>query len=561
MYIGFTCLNLGFLFSKVLKINTKDFVILNFFGLFLATIIGSFWALFGRINIEFHSFLLLVNLFLFIFYKKTICGLFYNFYIEIKRCSQVVKLFLFLFFVLILNHCSQSPLLIDNETYYIQTIKWLNEYGFVKGLANLHVFLGQTSGWHIAQSVFNFSFLYANFNDLSGYALTLGLVFSFLNLDIVLKNPEPKKHQLIAGISAVFSLFLFQFTSAPSPDLLVYVLSFIVFLFFIEHSNNVNQHSFNTLSVLIFFLIFVKITILPIILLPISWLFSDFKLLKPILWKTIVVGVVVFMLFYIKNTILLGYTLYPSKHFELSSNKYSLPVEISNLFFSHSGLYSFFVSDIELEEMSFIQLFWKWLTFSKIDAIFNICNCILIICCPYFIYRFSNFKSYWIIYFTMLAQSLFLIFTSPQFRFFIPFTQFFSLLVVVIFCSKKTFVSLITISLILTGIFTLIPYAKASLTNPILKQFDTSYSANQLVFPKDNSVMNHNYLKFNVGNLIFESPDESSFFWITGNGELPCVNKQQIDYFKSNYNYIPQLRTNNLKDGFYAKRIQIYESK
>jgi len=73
--------------------------------------------------------------------------------------------------------------------------------------------------------------------------------------------------------------------------------------------------------------------------------------------------------------------------------------------------------------------------------------------------------------------------------------------------------------------------------------------------------MNHNYLKFNVGNLIFESPDESSFFWITGNGELPCVNKQQIDYFKSNYNYIPQLRTNNLKDGFYAKRIQIYESK
>jgi len=113
-----------------------------------------------------------------------------------------------LFFVLILNHCSQSPLLIDNETYYIQTIKWLNEYGFVKGLANLHVFLGQTSGWHIAQSVFNFSFLYANFNDLSGYALTLGLVFSFLNLDIVLKNPEPKKYQLIAGILAVFHFFI-----------------------------------------------------------------------------------------------------------------------------------------------------------------------------------------------------------------------------------------------------------------------------------------------------------------------------------------------------------------
>ena len=60
--------------------------------------------------------------------------------------------------VLIIAQCSTAPFVIDNETYYIQTIKWLNEYGFVRGLANLHISLGQCSGWHILQSAFSFSF-------------------------------------------------------------------------------------------------------------------------------------------------------------------------------------------------------------------------------------------------------------------------------------------------------------------------------------------------------------------------------------------------------------------
>jgi hypothetical protein len=72
--------------------------------------------------------------------------------------------------------------LIDNETYYIQTIKWLNEFGFVKGLANLHPFFAQTSGWHILQSAFSFSYLPFSNNDLNGFCLLLGNLFAAFRL-------------------------------------------------------------------------------------------------------------------------------------------------------------------------------------------------------------------------------------------------------------------------------------------------------------------------------------------------------------------------------------------
>jgi len=106
----------------------------------------------------------------------------------LKNLKVPLQLFLGAITILIIAQCSTAPYVIDNESYYIQTIKWLNEYGYVKGLANLHIFFGQTSGWHIAQSAFNLSFLYPNFNDLSGFCLLLGNLFAILKLNSYFSN-------------------------------------------------------------------------------------------------------------------------------------------------------------------------------------------------------------------------------------------------------------------------------------------------------------------------------------------------------------------------------------
>ena len=75
------------------------------------------------------------------------------------------------------------------------------------------------------------------------------------------------------------------------------------------------------------------------------------------------------------------------------------------------------------------------------------------------------------------------------------------------------------------------------------------------LFQKANPKKNTVYLDFEKGNLKYHSPQETSFLYETGNGELPCINKIQIDYFEKKLAVFPQMRTKNTKDGFYSKQI------
>ena len=55
---------------------------------------------------------------------------------------------------------------------------------------------------------------------------------------------------------------------------------------------------------------------------------------------------------------------------------------------------------------------------------------------------------------------------------------------------------------------------------------------------------------------MYNSPDENTYIWATGDGNLPCVNSKQIEYFEKNLDYIPQLRGATLSDGFYSKKVK-----
>ena len=48
-----------------------------------------------------------------------------------------------------------APFINDHFSYYASTIKWMSEYGLVKGIANINLILGQQSSWHIFQASFD----------------------------------------------------------------------------------------------------------------------------------------------------------------------------------------------------------------------------------------------------------------------------------------------------------------------------------------------------------------------------------------------------------------------
>lgn len=87
----------------------------------------------------------------------------------------------------------------------------------------------------------------------------------------------------------------------------------------------------------------------------------------------------------------------------------------------------------------------------------------------------------------------------------------------------------------------------------------SNFSIKNSISPYQNSKSNTSFESIQLGNLKYNSPVENEFFWANGDGNLPCVDKRQLDYFEKYYHVIPQMRTNNLKDGFYSKEIKTNE--
>ncbi|WPO77383.1 LIC_10190 family membrane protein [Flavobacterium sp. KACC 22761] len=554
IYILFTTINLGVGFDKIMGLKNQNFVVNSILGLFAVTILASVWAIFGRINIEFHLFLLVLNIFTIAKYHTSIIESYKTFLTELRQLQNILKIVLVIISILIIAQCASIPFVIDNESYYIQTIKWFNEYGFVKGLVNLHLFYGQASAWHIAQSVFNFSFLYKNFNDLSGFCLLLGNIFAIQKLNEYYKNNNV--NYLIIGLLPLFNIFFFQFISAPSPDIPVYVFSFILFFYFLENFKKITSEIYNLVVVLVLFLLYIKNTTLTFALFPILILGLNFKILSKKLVKPAFLSILLLLLFVIKNMIICGSPIFPSKISTALAMDYAIPDAIQSFYYDQIKYFGFFITKEQYDSMSVWDLFLQWISMPKLNGLFNKIGILLILMVPFFLLKFQNKKALWVLYFIMVLQLLLLGITSPQYRFFMNFILFFSLVgLVCMVQNKKTINLLLSISIIPVFIVLFVPINLNRFANHKFMMQISNFSITNIVFPYKNTKNDTNFETIYLGNLNYNSPINNGFFWSNGDGDLPCVNKEQIEYFKKYFKTIPQMRTDDLKDGFYAKQL------
>lgn len=554
IYIIFLTINLGVLLDKLAQLKNTNFIIYSILGLFTTTILASIWAIFGRINIEFHVFLLFLNVLLFFNFKKKVLVIYKSFYNDLQSLHFSLKILLSTIVVLIIAQCATVPYLIDNESYYIQTIKWINEYGFVKGLVNLHLFFGQVSGWHVTQSALNFSFLYSNFNDLSGFCLLLGTIFSIQKLNQYYKNQEI--NNLTIGLLPLYTVFFFQFISAPSPDIPVYIFSFVLFYYFLENLKKVTIEGFNLILILTLFILYIKSTAISLVLIPILLFIINFRLLSKNIGKTIGLSLTILILFVTKNMIICGVPFFPTKMFEVIKMDYAVPKSIQYFYSDQLNYYGYFVDMNQYNSMTATDLFLRWLSLPKMNGLFNKISVLLVLIVPFFIYKFQNKKGFWIIYTLMLVQLLTLFLTSPQYRFLLNYIFFFlTFSLACLIQNKKTITFLLYFSLIPTLIVLFIPINLNRFSNNKFMLEVSTFDFNNIIYPYKNTKNNTVFRSIHLGNLIYNSPVDENFFWSNGNGDLPCVNKEQINYFEKYFHIIPQMRTTNLKDGFYAKTI------
>ena len=556
IYMFFTAVTFGIAFSKVVRIQQFELVTTTILGLFAITLLASVWAFFCPIAIWFNVVLGLLSIFFWYKSKATLTSVLESALAQIKSFSIPIKVLLSVSSLLVLAQSATLPFIIDNESYYIQTIKWLNEYGFVKGLANLHLFLGQTSGWHITQSVYSFSFLFDRFNDLNGFCMLLGNFFAFQKLHAYFTKGN--RIDLLFGLLPLTYAFLFQFISAPSPDLPVYLFAFILFSLFL--STEVHKDNFTIIAVLAFFVVYIKITAVVLLLFPIVLLVKQYKTLKKTLFTISCIGTLVLVLFVLKNTMLTGYPLFPLLCFRMGEFDYTVPSLIMDFFFSKSVMHSFYIDNAAFQDASLLDLVKHYFLYNGMSGYIGIVSLLMLLTTPIVLLTKRLPKTLWTIYLSFILLAVLLCFSSPQYRFYVYFTLFFLLLLLSLWITNpKWILRFYALSMVLVGVLVFVPLSFGSLTANALLSQNSTFHLKNIVIPELNSKWKQEYKGGSVGNMSYHSPIDISFFWVTSNGELPCVNDQQIKYFEEGFFYIPQQRSTDLNDGFYAQKVSGHE--
>ncbi len=551
IYIFITTLNFGILFKNLFRIQNCHVIIHHILGLFLYTVFTSMAAFFIRINIEFYISVFTLNIVIFFTNRSAFKRQISAFYGSVKNLNLLFKILFFAVFLITLSQSATKPFILDNESYYIQTIKWINEFGYVKGLANLHMFLAQNSAWHTLQAGFNFSFITDSFNDLNGFLFVLISLLAIEKLHNY--RSENGLQGLCLGLILLFTPFFMQFVNAPSPDLLVFILTPYVFYLFITQFDKIDTDSFKVLLSLVAFLCFVKVTIAVTSILVLILFVKNFQILKQYVVDYVLLSCLVLIIFLFKNIIISGYMLFPIEVIDFFNFDWKQPKALMSL-----STYGSAYSDQDASFfLNIVRRFLFWLNTPRLHGIFNKTYIVLLLVYPWFIYKIKNRSALLFIYLLALLQFIILWNSSPQYRFFFVFIIFLSIQIVVsLFKNKNVLTYFVAASIFLSTVPLFYKVnLKAVTINPLALNL-TKFNLKNIFIPEKNSKNNTKYSKENIEGFDFYSPIDNAFFWGTGNGNLPCVNKNQIIYIRETYKYVPQLRTKKLKDGFKSLKLE-----
>ena len=226
---------------------------------------------------------------------------------------------------LLLLTLNAGPLMMDDtESYHIQMIKWLKEYGTVPGLANLHERYGFNSSWFSGIAFFLPSASNRNFYPLLNGALSLWLVsyivFQWKGIKKDENNVQPTGN--MAGLAGVFLLSLASWpllrgnVSTTNYDFVTTLLVFLLFIETLKHSRHAEAFYCSTEWIIWPVYLFTVRTINgPLLLLS---FFALWHLYKEKKWRDILTyaALACFCIvpYISRNVMLSGYAFYPAMH-------------------------------------------------------------------------------------------------------------------------------------------------------------------------------------------------------------------------------------------------------
>lgn len=298
-------------------------------GLVVVTVYAQFASLFGGVGLVANLILIALCVSIAIIYRdELIEDLFHSGHIfTVDRNG----LYYFLIFLLMAYGTSHGIMHYDSDLYHAQAIHWIEDYGIIKGLGNLHVRLAYNSSAFPLSALYSMSFFGGkSYHVMAGF---FALVLAWQCLD--LKNIVRRGHPVLsdfARIAAIYYLFtVFDEIVAPASDYFLSALVFYVIIHWLDmnirHEKSLLPYILLSLTAL--FAVTVKLSAAPMVLLSIIPIYKLLhnrteKTVKAF-WLSVLMAFIIVIPFILRNILISGWLLYPVTFLDFFSVPWKIP--------------------------------------------------------------------------------------------------------------------------------------------------------------------------------------------------------------------------------------------
>ena len=331
-------------------------------GIVITTVYAQFFSLFYKVGLIANLILLVLCIMIIFINKKTIL----EYLSVIKHIAFSWEGVLYLGVLILFSYATSRGIFhTDTILYHARSIRWYEEIGLVKGLANLQWHFGYNSASFGFAALFSLSFLgIQSFHCTTGY---IAAVFCIWSLYYLKGFSSHKKHVTDMCCVAILFYALVNLTGFMSPASDYVTMFFCLYLIArwaeeIESEKN-DIPTFALLCILAVFLCTLKLSSGPIVLLTV---YPAFYLIKGRQYKQIILylllGIITCLPFLIRNIIISGWLLYPFPPIDLFHVDWKLPPEYA-VFDSNTikvwakCLYDDSLADLPMRE--WIPIWWS----------------------------------------------------------------------------------------------------------------------------------------------------------------------------------------------------------
>ena len=366
LYMAITTYLVGYallgLFTHLFEYRIKHQISYIFAGLLGTTVYAQIYSLFGGVGLASNILLMIACLLIVLLKKNTLkqelmkLSCFQN-NTGKRTISWGYTIAIVIVIILFAYGTSRGYMHFDTGLYHAQSIRWIEEYGVVPGLANLQSRYAYNSAAFSLTALYGMKWLFGqSLHATAGFFALISVMLAMDIKEIYGKNNRDRGMRLsdFVRLGLIFYLgVIFGEMMSPASDYYAQLLIFDILILWLEQDemqraeNKRVQEPYCLLCILLVYAVTIKFSVGLLLLLVIK---PAVMLIRKKAIKEIVIcllsGLFTALPFFVRNVIISGWMIYPSTAIDLFSVDWKLPKGQADLDALEIGAYGKGLNDV-----------------------------------------------------------------------------------------------------------------------------------------------------------------------------------------------------------------------